>query len=109
MSLRSANPPRKRLLVHLSQAVETLSLRKAPRTHNVPLRGALDGDVKIQCFEVNDREFVHFENISNALIRLDRGIYGRCALCGGRIESEILAETPWINECIGCGGQESQA
>jgi len=88
--------------------VETLSLRKAPKTHTLPMEGGLDGNVKIQCFEVNDREFEHFENISNALIRLDRGIYGRCAVCGGRIEAEILAQTPWTTECAGCGDQESQ-
>lgn len=108
MSLRSANPPRKRLLVHLSQAVETLALRKEPGTFAVPLEGALDGNVKVQFFEVSNREFGHFENISNALIRLEQGTYGRCIFCGGRIESEVLAGTPWATECLECGDQEPQ-
>jgi hypothetical protein len=108
VSLRSANPPRKRLLVHLSRAVETLALRREPGTHVVPLKGALDGSVKVQSFEVNNREFMHFENISNALIRLDQGTYGRCIFCGGRIEADILAQTPWATECLECGEQESQ-
>jgi len=94
--------------VHLSQAVETLALRKSPGTHVVPLDGALDGKVQVQFFEVSDREFGHFENISNALIRLDKGIYGRCTFCGGRIEAEVLADTPWATECAECGDQESQ-
>ena len=108
MSIRSANPPRKRLLVHLSQAVETLSLKKEPSTHVAPLQGSLDGNVKLQSFEVSNREFRHFESISNALIRLDQGTYGRCMFCGGRIEARVLAQKPWATECLECGDQESQ-
>lgn len=106
MSIRSANPPRKRLLVQLSQAVETLALRKEPGVVAVPLEGTLDGKVKVQFFEVSNREFTHFENISNALIRLEQGIYGRCMFCGHRIEADVLAKTPWATECLGCGDQK---
>jgi len=106
VSLRSANPPRKRLLVHLSQAVETLSLRKPPSTYVVPLGNTLEGNVKVQFFEVNGREFEHFENISNALIRLDKGIYGRCQNCGRRIQPNVLAERPWATACHECAQQE---
>jgi RNA polymerase-binding transcription factor DksA len=108
VALRNANPPRKRLLVHLSQAVKTLSLRKELGTLAVPLDGIVEGNVKVQFFEVNGREFDHFENISNALTRLDQGTYGRCAFCGCRIEEDILAHTPWATECLGCQDQESQ-
>jgi len=94
--------------VHLSQAVETLALRNAPDTHVAPLEGTLDGKVKVQFFEVSSREFGHFENVSNALIRLDKGTYGRCMNCGQRIEADVLARTPWTTECIQCARQESQ-
>ena len=94
--------------MHLSQAVETLAVRKEPVEFSVPLEGILDGNVKVQFFEVNNREFGHFENISNALIRLDQGTYGRCVFCGGRIESDVLAQTPWATECLECGDRESQ-
>jgi|SRR5579872_2572399 len=106
VSIRSAQPPRKRLLVHLSQAVETLALRRELGTHVSPLKGVLEGNVKLQSFEVSVREFEHFESISNALIRLDQGTYGRCIFCGGRIEADVLAQTPWATECLGCGEQE---
>jgi len=109
VALRSPSLPRKRLLVNLSQAVEELGLKKAPNTHVVPLDGALDGNVKIQFFEVDQREFGHFENISNALIRLDKGTYGRCTGCGGGIEPDVLAETPLATLCLHCWDQESQA
>ena len=102
MSLRSANPPRKRLLIHLSEAVETLSLRTAPSTHVVRLGGGLRGKVQVQSFEVTDSEFGHFEDISNALTRLDQRIYGKCQKCGNRIEEELLAEAPWATACLGC-------
>ena len=62
--IRSRNRPRRRLLVHLSQAVETLALAKAPSTHVVPLKGSLDGSLKLQSFDVSSREFDHFLNIS---------------------------------------------
>jgi hypothetical protein len=91
------------LLVHLSQAVETLSLRRPPSTLAVPLEGDLDGNVKVQFFEVTNREFTHFEKISNALIRVDQGTYGRCVFCGGRIEEDVLTQTPWATECLECG------
>ena len=109
MPIRSARRPRKRLLVHLSQAVETLALRKEPDTLALPLEGTLDGKVKLQFFPVDDREFTHFENISNALDRLDRGTYGRCIFCGQGIEPEVLAHTPWTPECTECGDHGPQS
>jgi len=87
--------------------VETLALKKAPVTQVVPLTGGLKGNVKVQSFEVDDGEFSSFENISKALIRLDQGIYGRCTCCGGRIETDVLIETPLANRCIACAHQES--
>ena len=108
MSLRSVSPPRKHLLVHLSQAVETLSLRKTPGSHVAPLNGALDGTVKLQFFDLSSREFDHFEKISNAIVRLDQGTYGSCVCCGGAIEADVLARTPWVTECLACGHQDSQ-
>jgi hypothetical protein len=108
VSLRSAHSPRKRLLVHLSQTVEALALKKAPGTFETPLSGTLDGNVKVQFFEVNCREFDHFENVSNALTRLDQGTYGKCENCGTRIEPDVLAEKPWATECRECWDQDSQ-
>ena len=108
MPLFSAGCTRKRLLVHLSHAVDSLALKNPPSTLDVPLEGALDGKVNVQFFEVNGREFCHFESISNALTRLERGTYGRCTRCGKRIEAEVLAELPLADWCLECEIQESQ-
>jgi hypothetical protein len=97
------------LLVHLSHAVEALGLRTPPSTALVAsLGGKVEGKVKLQAFDVNSREFAHFESISNALIRLDKGTYGRCERCGKRIESDVLVETPWAIACVDCRDQAPQ-
>ena len=88
--------------------METLSLQKAPDTFEKPLEGALCGNVKVQFFEVTNREIEHFENVSNALIRLDQGTYGRCTDCGRRVEPDVLSETPWATQCVKCRDRESQ-
>lgn len=108
MAIRSTHRPRKRLLVHLSQAVETLAQKKTRGVLETALEGSLEGKVKLQFLEVNNREFTHFEKVSNALDRLDRGTYGRCIFCGQGIEADVLKQTPWATECRGCGDQESQ-
>jgi RNA polymerase-binding transcription factor DksA len=89
--------------------VEALGLKTPPSTAQVvSLAGKVEGKVKLQAFDVNSREFTHFENISNALIRLDKGTYGRCTRCGKRIESDVLGETPWATACIDCRDHASQ-
>ncbi len=107
MSLRSARSPRKRLLIHLSQAVETLALRRSATTEISPLRSPLEGEVKLQCFEVTAPEFDHFEKISDAIARLDHGTYGHCTRCRNRIEAEILKARPWAALCLECQGQRA--
>jgi RNA polymerase-binding transcription factor DksA len=89
--------------------VEALGLKTPPSTAQVvSLEGKVEGKVKLQAFDVNSREFAHFESISNALIRLDKGTYGRCERCGKRIESDVLAETPWAIACVDCRDQAPQ-
>ena len=108
MPLRNAPSPRKRLLVHLSQAVEKLVLKKAPGSHEAPLKGDLNGNVKVQFFPVSSREFQHFEEVSKALTKLDQGDYGRCECCMRRIEPDVLVEKPWATFCLDCRDHESQ-
>lgn len=108
MALRSKHSSRKRLLVHLSQAVETLALTKVPSTVDMPFKGPLNGRVTVQSFEVSRGEFGHFERVSEALTRLDEGTYGTCLSCGRRIEAEMLSAAPWATECKECWDREFQ-
>jgi len=87
--------------------VETLALRDQPGTVTVPFDRPLDGNVKVQFFEVNGPEFGHFESISNALTRLDEGTYGSCTRCGRPLEPDLLAELPWADWCLACEDEQS--
>ena len=42
------------------------------------------------------------EEVRDALLRLDRGEYGRCIDCGREIELERLEAVPWTRHCIEC-------
>ncbi len=61
--------------------------------------------------EFNNALKVHEEHllkeIHDALGRIDRGIYGKCAFCGKEIDIERLKAIPYTRLCIGC--EESKA
>ena len=40
------------------------------------------------------------EQINNALLRMDNGVYGQCAECGEAIETERLEAVPTATRCI---------
>ena len=77
-------------------------MRKSIETERTPLKRPLEGEVKLQWFEVTGPEFDHFERISNALAQVEDGTYGCCARCRKCIETEILAERPWAALCLEC-------
>lgn len=56
--------------------------------------------------ELNNALKVHEEHllkdIHDALHRIDEGIYGKCAFCGGEINSERLEVLPYTRLCIDC-------
>lgn len=56
--------------------------------------------------ELNNALKVHEEqllkDIHDALGRIDEGTYGKCALCGGTIDSERLKALPYTQLCIDC-------
>jgi len=45
---------------------------------------------------------VELEQISNALIRIDKNEYNICASCGNDISDERLFALPYTSVCIGC-------
>ena len=42
-------------------------------------------------------------NLNQALVRLERGVYGICDSCTGRITLERLRATPTTRWCVQCG------
>jgi len=61
-------------------------------------------DTNLPAPAVDDRELVtslrtEFDDVELALERLDAGVYGTCASCGGEIDDEILAVRPQARSC----------
>jgi DnaK suppressor protein len=40
--------------------------------------------------------------IDDAIIRIERGRYGRCSGCGVHIENKRLEVVPWARYCVSC-------
>jgi DnaK suppressor protein len=40
------------------------------------------------------------EQVRDALLRIEDGTYGRCAVCGNEIESARLEAIPWAQYCL---------
>jgi DnaK suppressor protein len=49
--------------------------------------------------ELESREL---EQIEHALHRIEKGVYGRCELCGGKIAEARLNALPYTSTCIDC-------
>lgn len=47
-------------------------------------------------------ERAELRRVADALARIQRGSYGRCAHCGAVIQGERLERTPWTPTCTGC-------
>ena len=57
------------------------------------------GELSSQLAEAESRELA---SIENALERIDRGVYGTCENCGGRIPAARLQAVPYATLCIQC-------
>jgi DnaK suppressor protein len=51
---------------------------------------------------MSDSELSQLELVQNALDRIDRGTYGICVACRGRISGARLAAVPEAERCSGC-------
>lgn len=49
-----------------------------------------------------ERDVAELRELEAAAGRLDKGIYGACADCGGEIEVERLFARPGVTRCIAC-------
>lgn len=71
----------------------------------------LDHDFEEQAVQLENGEVLdalaaealdEIQKINRAIIRLDEGVYGECAECGGEIASGRLAIRPYSSLCIRC-------
>jgi DnaK suppressor protein len=56
-------------------------------------------EITSQLVEIESREL---EQIEQALVRIKRGVYGRCEYCSGKISEPRLNALPYTNSCIDC-------
>jgi DnaK suppressor protein len=56
-------------------------------------------EINSQLAEIESREL---EQIERALLRITKGVYGRCEFCGGKINEARLNALPYTNSCIDC-------
>ena len=53
-------------------------------------------------FELNDNEKVMIDAIESALRRIEKGSFGLCESCGGKIAEPRMNALPWVRYCIEC-------
>lgn len=57
---------------------------------------------------LRDNTMVLRQSIEHALTRAAQGQFGRCEICGGRIEPDRLTALPWATTCIRCQRREEK-
>ncbi|REJ81869.1 MAG: TraR/DksA family transcriptional regulator [Acidobacteria bacterium] len=53
-------------------------------------------------FAISDGERALLDQIEAALVRFERGTFGRCTSCGIQISRERLSALPWARHCMSC-------
>ncbi len=53
-------------------------------------------------FELTDNEKVMIDAIEAALRRIEKGSFGQCESCGGKISEPRVNALPWVRYCITC-------
>ena len=57
-------------------------------------------EAKAGSFAVSTRERETLQEIDDALLRLNKGTYGKCVDCGRPIEAARLEAVPWTRYCL---------
>ena len=73
--------------------------------------GSNMADVATEVFEqelaafLNRNVQVHLTDVTDAMTRIEDGIYGQCEDCGEEISPERLGALPWARRCMPCQAQ----
>ena len=63
---------------------------------------AAQNSEKEMMFELTDNEKVMLDAIEAALRRIEKGSFGTCESCGGKITDQRINALPWVRYCISC-------
>ncbi|NIQ18272.1 MAG: hypothetical protein GTN43_05690, partial [Candidatus Aenigmarchaeota archaeon] len=58
--------------------------------------------------KLTEKEQLKLQEISNALKRIEEGVYGKCVVCGKSIEEKRLIAIPEAKKCIVCKSAEEK-
>jgi DnaK suppressor protein len=58
--------------------------------------------------KLSEKERDKLHEISEALKRIDEGVYGRCVVCGNKIDEKRLIAIPEAKKCIVCKAAEEK-
>jgi DnaK suppressor protein len=87
----------------LSQEVARLE-NEARESGGAEVEDSIDmvtsAEAKAGSFAVSTRERETLQEIDDALLRLDKGTYGKCVDCGRPIEAARLEAVPWTRYCL---------
>ena len=70
-----------------------------------------EGDLGIICLDreplltLQESDFTWLNSVSEAVERIDDGVYGECLTCGQDIDEKALAAFPWVALCLPCQEQ----
>ena len=97
---------------NLIDMLEDLDDRLAKITHDVS--EPLDQDFEEQATQAENDEVLdglgnaartEIEKVKQAIVRIDKGQYGLCQVCGKPISKERLKAIPYSSMCIKCASQ----
>ncbi|MBA4311665.1 MAG: conjugal transfer protein TraR [Chlorobiaceae bacterium] len=71
-------------------------------TYSTHMEQGTDAMEREKTFMFASREGKFLNHLEDALIRIDKGEYGRCNVCGKLIEKERLEAVPHAQQCLQC-------
>ena len=71
-------------------------------TYSTHMEQGTDAMEREKTFLFASREGKFLNHLEDALVRIDKGDYGRCSVCGKLIEKERLEAVPHAQQCLQC-------
>ena len=71
-------------------------------TYSTHMEQGTDAMEREKTFLFASREGKFLNHLEDALVRIDKGVYGRCSECGKLIEKERLEAVPHAQQCLQC-------
>jgi DnaK suppressor protein len=71
-------------------------------TYSTHMEQGTDAMEREKTFLFASREGKFLNHLDDALVRIDKGTYGRCSECGKLIEKERLEAVPHAQQCLQC-------